>query len=45
MMHGLEGVVLIPILILGSAAILYFGLIGVRARQVKRRRDDAAPGS
>ena len=44
-MHGLEGVVLIPILILGSAAILYFGLIGVRARQAKRRDDDVVSGS
>lgn len=44
-MHGLQGVVLIPILILGSAAIIYFGLIGVRARQVKRRGDDEALGS
>ena len=44
-MNGLQGIVLIPILILSSAAILYFGLIGVRARQIKRRGDDAALGS
>lgn len=37
-MKGLEGAVLIPILILGSASILYYGLITVRARQIQRRR-------
>ena len=35
-MMGLEGAVLIPLLILGSAAILYFGLIGIRARKLER---------
>lgn len=37
-MMGLEGAVLIPILILACAAILYFGLITVRDRQMQRRR-------
>lgn len=41
-MMGLEGAVLVPILILGSAAILYYGLISVRARQTTRRGDDAS---
>jgi hypothetical protein len=35
-MTGLEGAILIPILILGCAAIIYFGLIHVRDRQVER---------
>lgn len=39
-MLGLEGAILVPILILGSAAILYYGLIGMRARQLERRRSD-----
>lgn len=38
-MMGLQGAVLIPILILASATILYFGLLGVRSRQVRRRKD------
>ena len=37
-MTGLEGAVLIPVLILGSAGILYYGLITVRPRQIQRRR-------
>jgi hypothetical protein len=41
-MKGLEGAILIPILILGSAAILYYGLIGVRASQLRRRRGEEA---
>jgi hypothetical protein len=36
-MIGLEGAILVPVLILGSAAILYYGLISVRSRQVERR--------
>lgn len=39
-MKGLEGAVLVPILILASAAIMYYGLIAVRARQLAQRRDD-----
>lgn len=39
-MMGLEGAVFIPILILGCAAILYYGLIRVRPRQLERRRND-----
>lgn len=31
-MHGLEGAVIIPLVILASAGILYVGLIGVRRR-------------
>ena len=38
-MMGLQGAVLIPILILASATILYYGLLGVRSRQVRRRKD------
>lgn len=38
-MMGLEGAVLVPLLILGSAAILYFGLIDTRERQLGRRRE------
>ncbi len=38
-MLGLEGAVLIPVLILGSAAILYYGLIDTRERQLSRRRE------
>lgn len=44
-MMGLEGAVLIPILILGSAAVLYYGLLGVRARQLRRRREDQTSAS
>jgi hypothetical protein len=40
-MMGLEGAVLIPILILGAAAIIYYGLIGVRSRQLEQRGDDS----
>ena len=32
-MHGLEGAVMIPLVILASAAILYVGFIGVRRRR------------
>lgn len=39
-MMGLEGVLLIPVLILGGAAILYYGLLGVRARQLEMRRGE-----
>lgn len=39
-MMGLEGAILVPLLILGSAAILYYGLIGMRARQLRRRRGE-----
>ncbi len=39
-MHGLEGAVLIPLLILGAAAILFYGLIGVRPRQLAKTRDE-----
>lgn len=37
-MTGLEGVILIPLLILGSAVIIYYGLISTRSRQLERRR-------
>jgi hypothetical protein len=43
-MVGLEGAVLVPILILGSAAILYWGLLRVRDRQVAARSSDESPG-
>jgi len=39
-MTGLEGAILVPVLILGSAAILYYGLIGTRERQLRRRRGE-----
>ncbi len=39
-MHGLEGAILVPVLILGAAAILFYGLIGVRPRQLARKRDE-----
>jgi len=39
-MNGLEGAILIPILILGCTAIIYYGLISVRARQLEARRGD-----
>lgn len=39
-MMGLEGAILVPILILGSAAIIYWGLLGVRDRQVAARSSD-----
>lgn len=39
-MHGLEGAVLVPLLILGSAAILFYGLIGMRHRRLERIRDE-----
>ena len=39
-MMGLEGAILIPIMILGAAAIICYGLIGVRARQLERREHD-----
>jgi hypothetical protein len=39
-MMGLEGAILVPVLILGSAAIIYYGLISVRPRQLERRRDE-----
>ena len=42
-MMGLEGAVLVPILILGSAAIIYWGLLGVRDRQIAARRSDEPP--
>jgi hypothetical protein len=44
-MMGLEGAVLIPILILGSAAILYYGLLGVRTRRIQRRREHRTSAS
>ena len=43
-MMGLEGAVLIPILILGSAAILYYGFVRIRPRQLERRRDEESSG-
>jgi hypothetical protein len=43
-MMGLEGAILVPVLILGSAAIIYYGLIGVRPRQLQRRRDEESSG-
>jgi hypothetical protein len=39
-MIGLEGAILIPAAILASAAVLYYGLSGVRPRQLARRRAD-----
>lgn len=42
-MMGLEGAILVPILILGSAAIIYWGLLGVRDHQVAARRADQPP--
>jgi hypothetical protein len=39
-MMGLEGAILVPILILGSAAILYFGLIGVRTRRAESEGEE-----
>jgi len=42
---GLEAAVLIPILILGSAAILYYGLLAVRTRQLRSRRQDRTSAS
>ncbi|MGD2154586.1 MAG: hypothetical protein PVG79_15050 [Gemmatimonadales bacterium] len=39
-MMGLEGAILVPILILGSAAIIYWGLLAVRNRQVAARSGD-----
>jgi hypothetical protein len=39
-MMGLEGAILIPILIMGSAVIIYFGLIGVRTRRVEREGEE-----
>jgi NADH:ubiquinone oxidoreductase subunit 4 (subunit M) len=44
-MMGLEGAVLIPVMILGSAAIIYYGLIAVRQRQLDAQRGDDAAGS
>lgn len=41
-MMGLEGAVLVPVLILGSAAILYFGLISVRERRVREGDGDGS---
>ena len=43
-MLGLEGAILVPVLILGSAAIIYYGLISVRPRQMERRRDADSVG-
>lgn len=42
-MMGLEGAVIIPFLILGSAAIIYWGLIAVRERQLAQRSGDETP--
>ncbi len=42
-MMGLEGAILVPLLILGSSAIIYWGLLGVRNRQVAARSDDEPP--
>jgi hypothetical protein len=42
-MMGLEGAILVPILILGSAAIIYWGLLGVRDRQIAARGSDEPP--
>ena len=40
-MMGLEGAVLIPLLILASAAILFIGFAGMRRKQTERRGDRA----
>jgi hypothetical protein len=42
-MMGLEGAILVPIMILGSAAIIYWGLLAVRDRQVAARSNDESP--
>jgi hypothetical protein len=42
-MMGLEGAILVPILILGSAAIIYWGLLGVRDHQIAARSSDEPP--
>ncbi len=42
-MTGLEGAVLVPLLILGGAWILYFGLISTRSRQLEARRRSDTP--
>jgi nitrogen fixation-related uncharacterized protein len=39
-MMGLEGAILIPVSILASAAILYWGLAAVRDRQLAARRSE-----
>jgi hypothetical protein len=39
-MMGLEGAILVPISILGSAAILYWGLAAVRDRQLAARSSE-----
>jgi hypothetical protein len=39
-MLGLEGAILVPILILGCAAIIYYGLIHIRPRQLEARHED-----
>ncbi len=39
-MMGLEGAILVPLLILGSAAIIYWGLRGVRDHQIAARSGD-----
>jgi hypothetical protein len=44
-MTGLEGAVLVPLLILGCSWILYFGLISTRSRQLERRRQQETPGA
>ena len=36
---GLEGAILVPILILGCATIIYFGLIHVRERKPEESGD------
>ena len=43
-MMGLEGAILVPVLILGSAAIIFYGLISVRPRQLQRRRNEDSSG-
>ena len=43
-MMGLEGAILVPVLILGSAAIIFYGLISVRPRQLERRRNEDSSG-
>jgi hypothetical protein len=41
-MMGLEGAILIPAAILASAAIIYYGLMPVRSRQLETRHQQDA---
>ncbi len=41
-MMGLEGAIVVPVLILGSAAIIYWGLLGVRERHLAEQNGEEA---